>query len=319
MKFKQRLTIRHLRLIEGLGRELSISRCAQLLHTSQSAISRGLSEIEDLLGARLFDRTTRRISPTSLGQVLIWHADQILGQLERAEADFDALSRGVRGVLNVGLMGAFSPAYLVETVKLVTEQAPELSIRFRSNFADGLVADLVSGRCDIIITHFDIRQFSNEDLIVDPLYHEQIAVVAAPSHALARRKSIHWADLASERWVLMPIETSTRRAVERNLLMHSQSRNPVIVEVLELHYIIALVREAGMLTALPASLAKWLDQEAGLVRCLPVSDELFPSAVCVAHLRSRKLSAADTLFINCLKAATAKSHPVSAPMSRKRK
>ncbi|WP_445819582.1 LysR family transcriptional regulator [Bradyrhizobium sp. ISRA442] len=98
-KFRQRLTIRHLRLIEGVGRELSMSRCAQVLHTSQSAISCGLSEIEDLLGARLFDRTTRRIVPTSLGQILIWHSDQILGQLARAEADFDALSRGVRGFL----------------------------------------------------------------------------------------------------------------------------------------------------------------------------------------------------------------------------
>src|SRR5579875_990994 len=78
MKFKQSLTLRHLRLIEALGRELSLSRCAEALYTSQSAVSRGLAEIEAMLDAQLFERTTRKCSPTALGQNLIWHAEQIL-------------------------------------------------------------------------------------------------------------------------------------------------------------------------------------------------------------------------------------------------
>lgn len=318
MKFKQKMTVRHQRLIEALGRELSISRSAEALHTSQSAISRGLSEIEELLGARLFERTTRRVVPTPLGQTLIWHAEQILGQFDRAEADFDALSRGVGGTLNVGMMGAFSPTLLVEAIKLATEQAPKLTIRLRSNFADSLIADLTSGKCDVIVTHFDVRQFSNEELVVDVLYNEQVVVVAGPGHPLTRRRLIDWADLAGERWVLMPIETSTRRAVERNLLMHSQSRNPVFVEALELHYVIGLVRDAGMLTALPMALARWLEREANLVRCLPIADELSPWAVCVARLRARKAGAAENLFINCLKMVTAKSAPL-LPARPKRK
>ncbi len=318
MKFKQKLTVRHFRLIETLGRELSISRSAEILHTSQSAISRGLSEIEDLVGASLFERTTRRVVPTSLGQTLIWHAEQILGQIDRAEADFDALSRGVGGALNVGMMGAFSPKLLAEAVMLATEQAPKLTIRLQSNFADGLIADMINGRCDIIITHLDIRKFSNEELIVEVLYNEHAVVVAPPGHPLTRRKRADWADLAGERWVLKSIETSTRRAVERNLMMHSENRNPVIVEALELHYIISLVRDANMLTALPAALARWLDREANLVRCLPITDELSPWAVCVARLRSRRVSVAETLFINCLKKVTAQSSSVSPSKTKKR-
>lgn len=317
MKFKQKLTVRHLRLVEALGRELSISRSAEELHTSQSAISRGLSEIEELLGARLFERTTRRVVPTALGQSLIWHAEQILAQFDRAESDFDALSLGVGGTLTVGMMGAFSPTALVEAIRLATEQAPKLTIRVRSNFADGLISDLTSGKCDLIVTHFDVRQFSS-DLLVDVLYNEQVVVVAAPGHPLTRRRMLDWADLARERWVLMPIETSTRRAVERNLLMHSQNRNPVFVEAIELHYVVSLVRDAGMLTALPTALARWLEREANMVRCLPVADELSPWAVCAARLRSNKDSSAASLFINCLKKATTQN-PAAAPNWQKRK
>ncbi len=307
MKYKQKLTVRHFRMIETLGRELSISRSAAILHTSQSAISRGLSEVEELLGARLFERTTRRVIPTSLGQTLIWHAEQILGQIDRAEADVDALSRGIGGTLNVGMMGAFSPALLAEAVMLATEQAPKLTIRLRSNFADSLITDMINGRCEMVITHFDIRQFSNEELIVEALYSDNVVVVAAPGHPLTRRKRVDWADLTGERWVLMPVETSTRRAVERNLLIHSEGRSPVIVEALELHYIISLVRDAHMVTALPTALARWLEREANLVRCLPITDELSSWAVCVARLRSRKIGVAETLFINCLKTVTAKA------------
>ncbi|MDH7798310.1 MULTISPECIES: LysR family transcriptional regulator [unclassified Beijerinckia] len=318
MNLKQKLTIRHLRLIDTLGRELSISRCAEVLHTSQSAISRGLSEVEEILQTRLFERTTRRVVPTSSGQMLIWHAEQILGQFDRVEADFDALQRGVGGALNVGMMGGFSPTWLVQAVKLASEQAPELTIRLRSNFADNLLADLISGRCDIIVTHFDIRQFSNEELVVDVLYNEQVVVVAAPGHPLTRRKKIDWSDLVNERWVMMPPETSTRRAVERNLVMHSRSISPVITEAFELHYIVELVRSAGMLTALPTALASWLEREANLVRRLPVVDEFSPWAVCVARLRSRAAGPAERLFINSLKTVAAKSQSDLSPKNKKK-
>lgn len=305
MKFKQQLTIRHLRLIETLGRELSISRCADALHTSQSTISRSLSDIEAMLGARLFERTTRRVTPTPLGQNLIWHAEQMLSQLDRAEADFHALSRGVGGTLDIGIMGGFCPERLVEAIRLANQQAPRLTIRLRSNFAEGLVADLVGSRCDLIITHFEIRQFGCDDLVVDVLYQEHVDVLAAPGHPLLQRRKLRWRDLVNEPWVLIPVETSTRRMVERNLLMNADSRIPVIVEALELHYVISLVRGAGMLTALPMHLARWLDQELGLVRRLRVVDGDAPWAVCAAHLRSRKLSAAAILFLNCLKTVCA--------------
>lgn len=229
----------------------------------------------------------------------------MLNQLDRAEADFEALSRGVGSLLDVGIMGGFSPQLLVQAIHLANEQAPEMTIRLRSNFAEGLIPDLLRGRCDLIVTHFDIRQFGNAELNVDVLYQERVDVLSARGHPLTRRKRLEWRDLANERWVLVPMESSTRRIIERNLLTHSENRKLAIVEAMELHYIIALVRDEGMLTALPTRLARWLDRELGLVKCLPVPDELSPWAVCVARLRSKKRSAAEVLFTNCLKSVCA--------------
>ena len=74
MDFQSHLTLRHLRVVKVIGRELSLSRAAEVLNTSQPAISRALSEVETMLNARLFDRSTRKVSPTAIGRNLIWHA-----------------------------------------------------------------------------------------------------------------------------------------------------------------------------------------------------------------------------------------------------
>jgi DNA-binding transcriptional LysR family regulator len=320
MKFKQILTLRHLRLILTLGRELSISRSAEVLHTSQSAVSRGLTEIEMLLGAELFKRTTRRFEPTPLGQNLIWHAEQVMSQLDRAEADFNALSRGGGSVINIGVMGGVSPKLLAEAGRLARLKAPDLRLRLLSNFAEGLIPDLVRGRCDIILTHFDVRHFGNEDLVVEVLYQETVEVMAAVDHPLTRRKRLKWLDLAEEQWALIPVETSTRRIVEQNLLLNAGKRNPVIVETMELHYVIEFVRSSGMLTALPSYLAKWFEQELGAVKCLPMADSVAPWAVCAARLKSRQPTGLELLFTEALKtAAAAYSEDVVATQQSRRK
>jgi len=71
MDFRSHLTLRHLRIVQTIGRELSLSRAAEVMRTSQPAISRGLGEIEALLNVRLFDRSTRSVSPTAIGRNLI--------------------------------------------------------------------------------------------------------------------------------------------------------------------------------------------------------------------------------------------------------
>ena len=308
-QFQRKLSIRHLRLVETLGRLLSITRCADALHTSQSAVSRGLAEIEELLGQRLFERTTRSIRPTPFGQNLIWHADQILSQLNRAEADFDALAKGIGSSITIGVQGGCSPLLMARTVELMQQHASKVAIHIGNNFSDGLVPELISGHYNIIITHFDVRQSSNSDLAIDVLYQERISILAAPNHPLVRRKKIEWATLAEERWVMTPVETSTRRIVDRSLLVHSRAQLPIIVETMHLQYLLELVRSQGMLTAMPSYLGKWFAQELDAVRALDVKDESGSWTVCAARMRSRRLSPSETLFLNCLKSASAELFP----------
>lgn len=300
--FKQRLTIKHLRLISVLAQELSIARCATILYTSQSAVSRALAEIETLLGAKLFERTTRQFRPTPLGQNLARHAEQVLSQLDKAEAEFNAIASGDLGSLNVGIIGAFSPRILAKATNQAQAIAPKLVVHFHSNFADALIVDLMRGRCDLLLTHLDVRQFG-EDLIAEPLYEEHISVLSAANHPLARRKRLSWKELSNYPWVVTPVQTSTRRTVERNLRISAGQLNPVVVETMELHYVIEFLKNGKYLTAMSSRLAKWFEQSTRDIKILPVSGDNISSTVCVARLASRKLSELEIVFIDNLKAA----------------
>jgi DNA-binding transcriptional LysR family regulator len=305
VKFQHNLTVRHLRLISILGRELSVGRCAEVLHTSQSAVSRGLAEIEVLLGETLFERTTRQFRPTTLGQNLIWHSEQILSQLDRAESEFKAIAKGESGILNVGIIGSFSPEIFAKAVSLTRAVMPGLIVRLQSNFADGLVVDLMRGRCDVALTHLDVREFG-KDLVADVLYEDSIAVMAAKNHPLAHRKRVVWNELVKYGWALTPVQTFTRRTIERHLRVSPRQQLPVIVETMELHYVIELVRSAGFLTAMSSRLAGWFESAIGDIKRLPIVGDT-SSAMCVAHLSSRKLSHLETLFIESLKTASQES------------
>lgn len=301
MNLKQKLTVRHLRLISTLGRELNITIAAQILHTSQSAVSRGLTEIEALVGVALFERSTRRMKPTKFGEVLIWHADQIIGQLGRADAEIEALSSGQGPILDVGVIGAFSPELLTQALLRLISREPNLRARLHRNVADGLLADLKNGRVNLGLTHLDTRDLGDSELVIHRLYDDGIGILVAEDHPLARAKNVSWKDLSRENWVVMPIETSTRRILERNLLPHSSHERRVFVETMEIHYILSLVKSGAMITALPMSLVLYLREQLGFGSILSLADNSASWTVCIAHRQEHVLSRIEELFISCLK------------------
>ena len=184
MRFHRVLKIRHLLLIRTLGTELNLRRCAEILHTSAPAISRTLAEIEEQLGEKLFERTTRSIVPTPPGQSLIWHAQRVLADLEQAEADFDALARGASQVLHIGVLSGFDPGLLARALALFVQQRPDIEVRLHEGLAADLFLSLRQDRVNLILSHVDVPH-EDADIVAETVYEESIAVIASPAHPLA--------------------------------------------------------------------------------------------------------------------------------------
>lgn len=300
MSFERFLKIRHLILVRTLGRELSLRRTAEILRTSQSAVSRGLAEIELLLGERLFERTTRKMALTATGRSLVWHAHRILRDLEQAESDFRAVARGVSQSLHVGLLWGFSPLFFAKAVARFRAIKPDVDVRFHEGLASDLFSELTQDRVDFIVSHMDVpRQDGNIE--VHPLYSETTALVVGPDHIYARREDVTLTELSTLGWILPPIGTTMRITVERELLMYARGPLPTVVECVGPHFVMALLADSDMVATVPGSMATWMQQQ-GLVR-LPISHALPTWPICAAYRRSAALSDAAQSFLACLKEA----------------
>ncbi|MES2361495.1 MAG: LysR family transcriptional regulator [Pseudomonadota bacterium] len=300
LDFQRKVTLRHLRLLHVLGRELNLSRCAELMHTSQPAVSRGLQEIEGIVGASLFDRTTRAVKPTALGLNLIWHADRILADMAQAESDFIALSQGGSGGLDVGVLHGMPPDLLSNAIQLLSQQAPQVEIRLHEGLAHELIRDLGDGVTDLMLGHLNVPE-PPQDLNVDVLFTESVGILISSKHRFARRSSVSLQDLVGEHWVLPPLNTTIRLVFERAVMVQGHGVRPHVVEATDPHFVLSLVRESNRVAAVPLSLAQWFVRELGAVRLLTLTEELVHWPICIAHRKSRGLSPAASLFARCVK------------------
>ncbi|WP_406725025.1 LysR family transcriptional regulator [Streptomyces sp. GD-15H] len=97
-----RLKLRHLLLVDALSEQGSMVGAAAALHITQPVVTRGLHDLETILGVRLYDRGARGITPTEFGVAFTEHARTVLAQLRQAARHVEELADATRGQVVVG-------------------------------------------------------------------------------------------------------------------------------------------------------------------------------------------------------------------------
>ncbi|WP_227485391.1 MULTISPECIES: LysR family transcriptional regulator [unclassified Acidithiobacillus] len=118
------LELRHLRYFIAVAEELHFSRAAERLGISQPPLSHQIHTLEEMLGARLFVRTNRRVALTDAGEAFLKEARAILVQVDRAVDYVRSVERGEKGELNIGMTCS----------TMLAEQVPRAIFQFRTQF-----------------------------------------------------------------------------------------------------------------------------------------------------------------------------------------
>lgn len=208
------LRLRHLVLIDTLGRTANMHATAERMGLSQPAVSKMLRDIEQLLGVLLFDRRPRELAPTELGSVVIEFARRTLNDCTRFDRELDNLRRGGFGQLRVGAIFAATASALPEAILKLKQERPLLSVELVEQTSDYLLAMLEHKELDLVVGRYtnpmQQRLFSYE-----PLYHEPFVLTAAAGHPLQGQTSISATELRRWPWVLYPPNTPLRRMLEQ--------------------------------------------------------------------------------------------------------
>ncbi len=191
----QFLESRHLRLIAEVARTESVTRAADRLNVTQSAVSHQLREIEGQLGTPIFVRSGRRMLLTAAGRLIVDAADAVLPAIGRVEAKIDQLKRNAGGELRVCTHCYTGYSWLPAIVKGLRRRYPAFALQIVPEYTLDPISALLDARLDLAIMNDepDDRRLRHEELFDD----EHVAVVP-DSHPWATRPFVTLEEIARE-------------------------------------------------------------------------------------------------------------------------
>jgi len=297
-RIMDRLKLRHLRLIDAIVEARSLSAAAAMLNITQPAASKGLREIEDLLGLPLFVRSARGLTLTMFGRSLVAHGKTIQSEVRHITEELEAVADGNAGEVRVGAMLVSLPWLLPAALRLMRERAGQAPVRIIEGVQDVLVQELRSGAVDMIVGRLapiDPR----ERLTQEGLLHEPMGVGAGARHPLTRR-AVSYADLAACRWILPPADSVVHSSVLQLFAQHGLANPEPFVETTSYLTSRTLMIEQDAIAALPLAVVR-RDIERGDLAMLPVRFPHEPLAVGVVTVAERRPSPAAAPPVFCLR------------------
>jgi len=195
----QDIEVRHLRYFLAVAETLHFSKAAERLGIAQPPLSQQIRRLEQLIGHRLFDRTTRGVKLTLAGQLL---ADRARSTIEKVHDDLEQvrrLGRGEEGTLTVGFSGSVMFTRLPAAIETYRRRYPKVELRLQELVTQAQILALLDGTLDMAF----MRDGDPTDGIqIETVLREPYVAVLPGRHALARKRALHVADLRHEPFIL---------------------------------------------------------------------------------------------------------------------
>jgi len=227
------MDVRQLRYFLSVAKCKSFSRAALELNIAQPALSHHVANLEAELDVKLFERSTKGVTPTECGETLMRHAETIIRQVSQAALDVKVTSAHPSGVVTIGLPTSVSIGLTVPLLHEVENRYPAISLKVVENHSGYLSEWVLAGRLDMAVL-FDIDPEAPFDL--EPLLQEQLYFVTATGSFIEGRKSINLAEIAGSPLILTGPSHGLRHAIDR----HSSSASPDMTVKIEIDSLIAI-------------------------------------------------------------------------------
>jgi len=241
------IELRHLRYFLAVAEESHFTRAAAKLHVTQPTLSHQIRELEGQLNLPLFDRIGRRVKLTAAGEMLLPHARRVVRELTDAQAALEELHGLKRGVLKVGIVQTVNACVIPEIVARFGAAHPGIQIACGEMAVADIETDLESGKLDLGISFLPPARKALEG---QPLFTEELVLVVAADHALAKRRRLHLRDLANHPMALLAQQYCTRQLIDRSMA-DAAIQPEVRVEMNSVDSILSTVKRTQLVTILP--------------------------------------------------------------------
>ena len=264
----------------------SFRKAAESVHLSQPAFSRRIDKLEQALGVRLLERTTRRVTLTAVGRDFERKVRELLDEL-------DATLLGIRGVA-VTRMGEVTVAcvpstvnyYLSHVIGRYHERSPKVRVKVLDAGANEVLATVARGEADFGLNFIGAQE---GELEFKPLVEERFVAACRRDHPLAKLRRVSWAQLSDHDYISVG-RASGNRVLLDQALAGVAGRPQAIYETQHVTTMLGLV-EAGLGVAAVPSMAMPASDHPLLVS-VPLIDPVVTRKVGLIRRRGRSLSPA---------------------------
>jgi DNA-binding transcriptional LysR family regulator len=242
------IDLRQLRAFLAVARHGAFTRAAEEIYITQPGLSLLIRQLEEQLGVRLFDRSTRRVELTEAGHELVAAAGRILDDVATMVADISDLASHKRGRVSIAALPSLASALVPRVIAQFRTAYPDIRVVIHDAIASPLIKKVESGEVDFGI---GLRLQFEKELVFSELLTDRLMVLMPEGHRLDGMETVEWAALAAEEFIAMTRDTSVRHLTEQAFARIGETLRPAF-EASYMSTAMAMV-EAGLgVTVLPS-------------------------------------------------------------------
>lgn len=289
------LTSRQLQTILALAEYGSFIAAASLLKTSQPAVTRTVKHVEEVLGIKLFERSTRSVQITAAGKEFAAVAARMLNDLKITLRSMRELSDQRRGQIIISSIMSVANGKLPGLVSAYRLDHPGIELHVRDGVHGTVIEDVRSGAADFGITYLDDLP---DPFLSVRVGREDFIIVLPKNHELARSKTLSLLDLKGVPLVSLPRDSRTRRVIDGAASSVGLTLNHVVT-VSQFATMLGFVRAGiGLAIAPKSGVASFLGKE---LNAIPIRGRPLARDLGIITLKEREPSPAATGLMSLIK------------------
>jgi len=207
-----------LRVLIAVAERQNFSRAAEDLHMTQPAVSQYIKSLEQALGCKLLERNNKYVRLNKAGEIVYYHAKEILGMYERMQNLVHDLMYTPSGHLMIGASYTYGEYVLPHVIARLRELYPRITPSITIHNSRVISAQVANRQLDVGIVE---SEYVGEKMNVEPFADDQMYVIVANDHRLSWQSEVHVEELEEETWIVREEGSGTREAVE-NMFRHLQ-------------------------------------------------------------------------------------------------
>ncbi len=264
------VALHHFKLVDTINKEGTLTKAANFLHLTQSALSHQLKELEGALGVEVFNRQGKRLFLSEEGTRFLQSAEKILAEIRQLEEDIQNHKNGKTGKLNVSMQCYTAYHWLPSIIKYYKTQWPNINVNIMADASRRPLEYLLRGDIDLGIVR---TQMVNTKINYEAIFEDQLIVVLPDDHPLAVKALIDITDFENEEMIMPLYDPSYQDTPVIEALIQARQVKPKTLH--RIHYTDATLEmvKAGLgITVMPDWIVKpYLKGTNLITRPLPAS------------------------------------------------